>query len=83
MDDEVLLGVATPAGGWCAPAEVACVCGSTTWPHDCVWAGLKTTLLDLPAEVDASRGVVELPPSTAGGLHGYFVGSLAEEPSDG
>ena len=81
MDDEVLLGVATPAGGWCAPAEVACVCGSTCWPHDCQ-VEIADEVLDLPAEVDASRGVVVLPPA-AGGLHGYFIGSLAEEPSDG
>ena len=79
--DEVLLGVATPSGGWCAPADAVCVCGSTTWPHDCVWAGLKTTLLDLPDEVVAARsggrwpvlppcpvcGQVLLPP--AGGMH--------------
>jgi hypothetical protein len=26
---------ADPTGGWCAPAEVHCACGATTWPHDC------------------------------------------------
>lgn len=75
--NEVLLGVATPSGGWCAPADAVCVCGSTVWPHDCVWAGLKTRLLDLPDEVNASRGVVVLPPCPmcgrtdwpAGGMH--------------
>lgn len=72
--NEVLLGVATPSGGWCAPADAVCVCGSTTWPHDCVWAGLKTTLA-LP-EVATTRLPV-LPPCPvcgrtdwpAGGMH--------------
>lgn len=33
MDDEVLLGVATP-----------CMCGASNWPHDCVWDRLQTVL---------------------------------------
>lgn len=75
VDDEVLLGVATPSGGWCAPADVTCVCGSTCWPHDCVWAGLQRAL-NPPAEAAATR-VGFLPPCPvcgradwpAGGMH--------------
>lgn len=67
--DEVLLGVGAPPEGW-SP----CVCGSTVRPHDCVWAGLKTTLA-LP-EVATTRLPV-LPPCPvcgrtdwpAGGMH--------------
>ena len=67
-DEEVLLGVATPAGGW-----DPCVCGSTTWPHDCVWGRLKTTL-DLP-EAAAAR-TVTLPPCEVCGFDGWPVGGM-------
>lgn len=43
MDDDVLLGVATPPEGW-----PPCICGSTVWPHECVWARLATTHGHLP-----------------------------------
>lgn len=75
MPDKVLLGVSTPGGGWCAPAEVMCICGSTCWPHECTLVIAPGEALDLPAVV-AVRGGVVLPPCEVCGFSTWPAGGM-------
>ena len=42
------------SGGWCAPADITCACGSTDWPHECTLPPL-CGMVDL-REVVTTRG---------------------------
>lgn len=36
------------SGGWCAPEQITCICGSTSWPHDCAVDIIDPALTRLP-----------------------------------
>lgn len=56
--------LAPDSGGWCAPADITCLCGATDWPHECALEAPTQDLVDL-AQMHVMRGgltTVELPP---------------------